>query len=260
MKKLFWLILALWVLLPIPLHAQTPDASRTYTFTDTTPNGWINLKGSGVQYHQLVWYPASTGVTACMVKLEYSADGVTADGDLIADQDCTSIGGSTVATQFANYVRINPDTKTGAGAVTVRYIGRVLNAAGGATVTANAGTGVFKAAPWGGGTFKAGVITSAMTATTSTQVIAGVASNYLYISACQFSNDHATVDTLMKLQDGSGGTALWEGMVPHGAGSNVVFPTPLKVPTLGNGLYTVNVTTGSSTYASCEGFYTTVSY
>ena len=105
-----------------------------------------------------------------------------------------------------------------------------------------------------------GAITTAMTATTSTQVIAAVTSNYIYVTSCSFANDHASVSTLMKLQDGSGGTVLWEGMVPFGGGNNVTFPTPLKVTTAGNGLYVVNVTTGSSTYASCSGWASTVSF
>lgn len=110
------------------------------------------------------------------------------------------------------------------------------------------------------GTLKSGAITAAMTGTTSTVVIAAQASNYLYISSCSFSNTHASVTTMMQLQDGSGGTTLWEGVVPFGGGNNITFPAPLKVPTLGNALYTVNVTTGSNTFASCNGFYSTASY
>lgn len=103
-------------------------------------------------------------------------------------------------------------------------------------------------------------VTAAMTGTTSTQVIAAVASNYIYLTSCSFSNTHASVTTMMSLQDGSAGTTIWSGIVPFGGGSNVVFPTPLKVTTLGNGAYVVNVTTGSNTFASCSGFSSTVSY
>lgn len=109
--------------------------------------------------------------------------------------------------------------------------------------------------PYYGGTSKQGVVSTAMTGTTSTSTIAGTAGRYLYITSCQFSNDHATVDTTMLLQDGSGGTTLWKGLVVHGGGSNPVwFGAPLKVTTAGNGLFVVNVTTGSSTYVSCYGF------
>ena len=44
--------------------------------------------------------------------------------------------------------------------------------------------------------------TAAMTGTTSTQVIAAVASNYIYVSSCSVNNTHASVDTLVDLQDG----------------------------------------------------------
>ena len=110
------------------------------------------------------------------------------------------------------------------------------------------------------GTLVSGAITTAMTATTSTSLVGATASNYLYITSCSLSNDHASVTTTILLQDGSGGTTLWKGIVPFGGGSNVPFPVPLKVPTAGNALYAANVTTGSSTYASCSGFRSTVSY
>lgn len=108
--------------------------------------------------------------------------------------------------------------------------------------------------PYWGGTSAQGTITTAMVATTSTLLVTGTAGRNLYISSCSFANDHATVDTLMRLQDGSGGSTIWQGMVPHGGGNIPIWPdSPLKVPTAGNSLYVVNVTTGSSTYASCVG-------
>jgi hypothetical protein len=107
-----------------------------------------------------------------------------------------------------------------------------------------------------------------MTGTTSTQVIAGVASNYMYITQCVVSNSSTTVSTDIILQDGSGGTTLFTIPAPAasvastgGAGAVVPFPiAPLPVPTQGNGLYAANVTTGSSTKISCTGFTTTVNY
>lgn len=111
----------------------------------------------------------------------------------------------------------------------------------------------FGVAYWGGISAQ-GVITTAMIATTSTSLVTGTAGRTLYLSSCSFSNDHATVDTLMRLQDGSGGTTIWQGLVPHGGGREVSWPdSPLKVPTAGNSLFVVNVTTGSSTYAACVG-------
>ncbi len=114
--------------------------------------------------------------------------------------------------------------------------------------------------PFYGGVHKSGGTATAMTGTTSTSVIAGVSSNYLYIQSCSFSNDHASVSTYMSLQDGSGGTVIWAGYVPFGLGREVNWPMGLKVPTAGNGLFVANVTTGSSTKVYCQGYTTTVSY
>ncbi len=103
--------------------------------------------------------------------------------------------------------------------------------------------------------------TSAMTGTTSTQVIAAVASNYVYVSSCSVGNTHASVDTLVDLQDGSGGTVIWTFTAAHNyAGESHTFLLPLKVPTLGNGLYAKDETTGASVKVFCQGFVSTVSY
>ncbi len=110
-------------------------------------------------------------------------------------------------------------------------------------------------------------ITSNMTGTTSTQVIAGTASNYQYISWCVVDQDSITVSTAILLQDGSGGTTLARLPAPSGSvattgasGAVINFPRPLKVPTSGNGLYAQNVTTGSDTYVTCGGERSTISY
>ncbi len=117
-------------------------------------------------------------------------------------------------------------------------------------------------------TLGSGVITTAMTGTTSTVVIAGTASNYIYISRCTTSNGSLTVSTDILLQDGLNGTTI--DIIPTpaatvattgGSGAVVNYGDhPLKVPTSGNGLFAVNVTTGSSTKISCNGFKSTVSY
>lgn len=118
-----------------------------------------------------------------------------------------------------------------------------------------------------GGTIIRGAVTSAMTGTTSTEVIAGVASNYQYITWCVVSNASLTVSTDILLQNGSGGTTL--GVLPApaasvattgGGGGMFVFPTPIQVPTVATGLFAANVTTGSSTKITCGGWRSTVSY
>ncbi len=119
--------------------------------------------------------------------------------------------------------------------------------------------------PVGSASFKC-AITSAMTGTTSTVCGALVSSSYIYITSCQFGNGHASVGTMELLQDGSGGTTI--ATIPNPSagtsgligGSTVAFPTPLKVTTVGTALYIANVTTGSSTYVSCQGFSSPVSY
>lgn len=104
--------------------------------------------------------------------------------------------------------------------------------------------------------FVSGTITSAMTGTTSTSLVAAPASGLRnYITACTFSNAHATVGTDLILQDGSGGTTIWTA--PAAAvygGAHIIFPTPLKQPTTATALYAANVTTGASTKASCSGY------
>ncbi len=104
--------------------------------------------------------------------------------------------------------------------------------------------------------FVSGAITSAMTGTTSTSLIAAPASGLRnYITNCVVSNAHATVGTDMILQDGNGGTTLYT--IPAAAvygGASVSFPTPLRQPTTATALYIANVTTGASTKASCSGY------
>jgi hypothetical protein len=114
---------------------------------------------------------------------------------------------------------------------------------------------------WADGALKSGGTASAMTGTTSTQVIAAVTSNYLYVTSCSVNNAHASVDTLVDLQDGSGGTVIWTFAAAHGYGGEAhVFNPPLKVPTQGNALYTVDETTSASVKVYCNGFSSTTSY
>lgn len=99
-------------------------------------------------------------------------------------------------------------------------------------------------------------VTAAMTATTSTSLIAAPASGLRnYITQCTFSNSHATVGTMMNLQDGSGGTTIYSfPAAPAYGGAIVSFPTPLRQPTTATALFVVNATTGSNTFAACSGY------
>lgn len=104
--------------------------------------------------------------------------------------------------------------------------------------------------------FVSGAITTAMTGTTSTSLIAAPASGLRnYITQITVSNSHATVGTDVVIQDGSGGTTLYT--IPAAAvygGAVVTFPTPLRQPTTATAIYCANVTTGASTKVSASGY------
>lgn len=103
--------------------------------------------------------------------------------------------------------------------------------------------------------------TAAMTGTTSTQVIASVASNIIYVSSCSVNNTHASVDTLVDLQDGNGGTVIWTFTAPHGfLGESHSFNPPLRVGAVADALFAADETTGASVKIFCQGFASTVAY
>lgn len=104
--------------------------------------------------------------------------------------------------------------------------------------------------------FVSGAISSAMTSTTSTSLIAAPASGLRnYITQITVSNAHATVGTDIVIQDGSGGTTLY--VIPAAAlygGAVITFPTPLRQPTTATAIFCANVTTGASTKVSASGY------
>jgi hypothetical protein len=104
--------------------------------------------------------------------------------------------------------------------------------------------------------FVSGVISSAMTGTTSTSLIAAPAAGLRnYITQITVSNSHATVGTDIIIQDGSGGTTLY--VIPAAAvygGAVIPFPTPLRQPTTATAIFCANVTTGASTKVSASGY------
>ncbi len=104
--------------------------------------------------------------------------------------------------------------------------------------------------------FVSGDITSAMTGTTTTSLIAAPASGLRnYITQCTFANTHATVGTMMNLQDGSGGTTIYSApAAPAFGGATITFPVPLRQPTTATALFVANVTTGANTFVSCSGY------
>jgi hypothetical protein len=96
--------------------------------------------------------------------------------------------------------------------------------------------------------------TAAMTGTSSTQVIAAVSSQKLYITAIHCNNSSSTA-TLVSIQDGSGGTTL-DTLAANSAygGEDRSGASPLFWTTAGNGLYAADVTTGASVICQASGY------
>jgi hypothetical protein len=104
--------------------------------------------------------------------------------------------------------------------------------------------------------YVSGTITTAMTGTTSTSLLAAPAAGLRnYITQITVSNSHATVGTDILIQDGASGTALC--VIPAAAaygGAAISFPTPLRQPTTATAIYAQNVTTGANTKVSASGY------
>jgi hypothetical protein len=104
--------------------------------------------------------------------------------------------------------------------------------------------------------FVSGAITTAMTATTSTSLVAAPGAGLRnYLTTIIVSNAHATVGTDVIIQDGSGGTTLMT--IPAAAvygGAVITLPTPLRQPTTATAIFCANVTTGASTKVSAVGY------
>ena len=101
-----------------------------------------------------------------------------------------------------------------------------------------------------------GAITTAMTGTTSTSLVAAPGAGLRnYITTLIISNAHASVGTDVVIQDGSGGTTLLT--IPAAAvygGAVINLPVPLRQPTANTALFCANTTTGASTKVSAVGY------
>lgn len=104
--------------------------------------------------------------------------------------------------------------------------------------------------------FVSGAITTAMTGTTSTSLVAAPGAGLRnYITTIIVSNAHATVGTDVIIQDGNAGTTLMT--IPAAAlygGAVINLPVPLRQPTTNTAIYCANVTTGASTKVSAVGY------
>ena len=104
--------------------------------------------------------------------------------------------------------------------------------------------------------FVSGAITTAMTGTTSTSLVAAPGAGLRnYITTIIVSNAHASVGTDVVIQDGSGGTTLITIPAAFAYGGAIItLPTPLRQPTTNTALFCANVTTGASTKVSAVGY------
>lgn len=107
----------------------------------------------------------------------------------------------------------------------------------------------------GGATFVSGT-TAAMTGTTSTQVIALVSSQRIYVTRIACKGDPANaVATKVQIRDGVAGTILDTLTVAaSGGGEQATGSTPLFWTTSGTALYAQNVTTASSVICTASGY------
>jgi hypothetical protein len=98
-------------------------------------------------------------------------------------------------------------------------------------------------------------VTSAITDTTATQVIAAQGSGVIiYLTSLLVTNSDADTGTVVNITDGNAGTVMWSGYAAkEGGGFAVTFPAPLKF-TANTALYCACVTTGSTTIVSAAGF------
>jgi hypothetical protein len=100
-----------------------------------------------------------------------------------------------------------------------------------------------------------GRISTAMTATTPTQLIALVASQRIYVTSVACKNISVT-PTLVNITDGNAGTVLAQlaAGATYGGDNLGGGAVPLFWTTAGNALFAVNVTTGASTTCNAAGY------
>lgn len=258
--------------------ADCTTATSCLTFNTTTQVGvTIQLSGTftatvqfeatpdGTNWRAILGYPIPTGAGATNATAGGTWQFNTAGLKFIRAR-CSAFTSAPTVTINSSVTPFVPP------AATTVAVGAVDQGTGGASAWLVNGTGgtfpvtgtfyqtIQPVAPWANGTLSAGV-TAAIVDTTSTQVIAGTALNYLYLGSCSVTNSHASVGTLVNFQDGTGGTTLFTLAAASGFGGHQTqWIVPRKVPTAGNGVFCAPVTTGASIVCSCSGFKSTVSY
>jgi hypothetical protein len=95
--------------------------------------------------------------------------------------------------------------------------------------------------------------TATQTSTTTTSLIGAVTSNRIYVTAFACYNSGASA-SVISFQDGSGGTTLYQTIVPAGGGSNLGGGQVLFKTTAGNALFFAPATASTTVGCSGSGF------
>lgn len=99
----------------------------------------LNLTGSSIAYHKLVWTVSPTPLGACQVQVDSSADGIAWNvADVVPSTLCTTNGTVNSALFVANYVRVRTTALAG-GTLTVVWTGYINNPVGGAVTNPTSG-------------------------------------------------------------------------------------------------------------------------
>jgi hypothetical protein len=101
-----------------------------------------------------------------------------------------------------------------------------------------------------------GAITTPMTTTGATTLIAAVTSQRLYVTSVSCQNTSATIGTLVQITDGSGGAVLatLAAGETFGGDNRNGGSAPLFWTTAGNGLFAQDVTTSASVTCNASGY------
>lgn len=238
-------------------------------YGDSTNGLWVNIKsgaGSGgtALTDEAAFTQGSTSITPIggIYKTSYTAlsSGHAGVLSLSAIGEANTLGKiwdgtNTAAVKAASTVPLatDPALVVAISPNSINQNGQVSSSLSAPVVPANDYVPPVYALP---ANFVSGAITSAMTGTTSTSLVAAPGAGlHNYITTIVVSNSHATVGTDVIIQDGSGGTTLLTIPAAAAYGGGVIpLPTPLRQPTANTALYCANVTTGSSTKVSAVGY------
>lgn len=159
------------------------------------------------------------------------------------------LGATALALIAANSLAAEPISYTGP---VLQDDGRTVNAK--VLVTPNTGLPVTPYAQ--GASLVSGVTVAPMTGTASTALVAAPGAGLRnYVTHISCINAHASVDTLVNVQDGSGGTVIYQLGAVHGyGGESITLPAPLRQPSANTGLYVADATTGASVTCAASGF------